>query len=148
MRFLATSFPLVALFGLLAAASGCGESPTSPTPNVPFSQSDLRVGTGADAVAGKVVTAHYTGWLYDASKTDQKGLQFSTSQGGEPFSFQVGAGGVIDGMDQGVVGMKVGGLRRIVIPPSLGYGGERNGPIPANSTLIFEVELLDVDDPA
>jgi len=124
-------------------AAACGSSPTSPS-NVPFSQFDLRVGTGADAVNGRRLTVNYTGWLYDASKTDQKGAQFDTSVGKTPFAFTLGAGQVIAGWDQGIVGMKAGGVRRLVIPPNLGYGATANGPIPGNSTLVFEVELLTV----
>ena len=128
----------------LAVASGaCGSSPTSPS-TAPFSQTDLRVGSGAEAAAGKVVSVHYTGWLYDGSKPDGKGIQFETSVGGTPFLFTLGFGQVITGWDQGLPGMKVGGLRRLVIPPSLAYGSVRNGPIPPNATLIFEVELIDV----
>ena len=132
----------------IAAACGSSSSPMTPSPaaNVPFSQSDLRTGTGtgADAVAGRTTTVNYTGWLYDATKPDQKGTQFDTSVGRGSFSFLLGAGRVIAGWDQGVPGMKVGGIRRLVIPPSLGYGATANGPIPANSTLVFEVELLGV----
>ena len=137
-------FSLVFICLALAVASGaCGSSPTSPS-TAPFSQTDLRVGSGAEAAAGKVVSVHYTGWLYDGSKPDGKGIQFETSVGGTPFLFTLGFGQVITGWDQGLPGMKVGGLRRLVIPPSLAYGSVRNGPIPPNATLIFEVELIDV----
>jgi FKBP-type peptidyl-prolyl cis-trans isomerase FkpA len=129
---------------LAAAAAGCGSSPTTPSSSAPFSQTDVRAGTGTDAVAGKVLTVHYTGWLYDASKTNGKGLQFETSVGGTPFSFTLGFGQVIPGWDQGLPGMKVGGLRRLVIPPSLAYGAVRNGPIPPYASLVFEIELTDV----
>jgi FKBP-type peptidyl-prolyl cis-trans isomerase FkpA len=133
---------------VVASAAGCGgggDSPTGPSPtNVPFSQTDLRVGTGADAVAGRRVTVNYTGWLYDASRTDQKGTQFDTTDGRGSYTFLLGVREVIAGWDQGVSGMKVGGLRRLVIPPSLGYGSTPRGTIPANSTLVFDVELLNV----
>jgi FKBP-type peptidyl-prolyl cis-trans isomerase FkpA len=123
---------------------GCVGSPTSPAQSAPYSQTDLRIGTG-DAAAGTVaLTVNYTGWLYDPTKTDNKGLQFDTSPPGSPFGFTLGSGQVIKGWDQGVPGMKVGGLRRLVIPPSLGYGGTRNNLIPANSTLIFDIELVSV----
>ena len=128
---------------VLAAAAGCGSSPTSPS-SAPFSKTDLRVGTGTDAAAGGAITVNYTGWLYDPSKTDGKGPQFDTSVGGTPFSFTLGFGQVITGWDQGLPGMKVGGLRRLVIPPSLAYGAVRNGPIPPNATLVFDVELVSV----
>ncbi|MFM8322607.1 MAG: FKBP-type peptidyl-prolyl cis-trans isomerase [Chloroflexota bacterium] len=96
------------------------------------------VGTGAEATAGKTVTVHYTGWL----RSD--GTKFDSSAGGQPFSFTLGSGGVIEGWEMGVAGMKVGGKRLLVIPPELGYGPNDYGPIPGGSTLIFEVELLDV----
>ena len=140
---------LAALAGvaLAAAAGACGsDSPTGPSAaNVPFSQTDLRVGTGADAAAGRTITVNYTGWLYDASRTDQKGTQFDTTNGRGSYTFLLGAGRVIAGWDQGVPGMKVGGLRRLIIPPALGYGSTPNGPIPGNSTLVFDVELLNVE---
>jgi FKBP-type peptidyl-prolyl cis-trans isomerase FkpA len=129
---------------LLTAAAACGSSPTAPANTPPFSQTDLRVGTGTAAAAGKVVTVNYTGWLYDASKTDGKGLQFDTSAGRTTFSFTLGLGQVIGGWDQGLPGMQVGGLRRIVIPASLAYGAVRHGPIPPDATLVFEIELVDV----
>ena len=129
-------------------AIGCGGSgPTSPTilPGAPFSQTDLRVGTGADATAGRRVTVNYTGWLYDPTRPEQKGQQFDTSVGRQPFVFTLGAGQVIRGWDQGVAGMKVGGQRRLVIPPDLAYGSAGSGSvIPPNATLVFDVELLDV----
>jgi len=120
--------------------------PTSPTvnPNVPYSQTDLTVGSGTAAAAGKSITVNYTGWFYDAGKTDNKGTQFDTSIGRGPFTFTLGAGQVIAGWDLGVPGMKVGGTRRLVIPPSYGYGSTAVGSIPANSTLVFDIELLGV----
>ncbi len=99
---------------------------------------DLVQGNGTEAVDGKMVTVHYTGTLTDGTKFD------SSVDRGTPFNFQLGIGQVIKGWDQGVKGMKVGGKRKLTIPPSLGYGPRAIGPIPANSTLIFEVELLDV----
>jgi FKBP-type peptidyl-prolyl cis-trans isomerase FkpA len=138
----------LALLVLLAPLAACGGSsnPTSPTPNIPYSQTDLKVGDGADAVNGKLLTVHYTGWLYDSSQANNKGQQFDSSVGKTPFQFRLGAGAVIGGWDRGLVGMKVGGQRRLVIPPSLGYGSTAYGPIPANSTLVFDVELLAVTD--
>lgn len=130
---------------LVIAAAACGDSPTGPVNIARFSQTDLVVGTGAEAVAGKTLTVHYTGWLYNEDRTDQKGAQFDSSAGRAPLTFTLGVGQVIAGWDQGLVGMKVGGQRRLVIPPSLGYGGARNGPIPPNATLLFDVELLAVE---
>jgi FKBP-type peptidyl-prolyl cis-trans isomerase FkpA len=123
--------------------AACGESPTAPN-NADYSQSDLRVGTGADAVLGRVLTVNYTGWFYNESAPDAKGAQFDSSVGRTPFTFTLGAGQVIAGWEQGVQGMKVGGLRRLVVPPSLAYGQSRYGPIPPNATLVFEIELLEV----
>ena len=107
---------------------------------------DLIVGTGAEAVAGSHVTVHYTGWLFDAAAADNKGRKFDSSlDRSMPFSFSLGAGEVIQGWDQGVAGMKVGGQRRLVIPPELGYGARgAGGVIPPNATLVFDVELLDI----
>jgi FKBP-type peptidyl-prolyl cis-trans isomerase FkpA len=129
---------------VIGLGAGCGSSPTTPTDAVPFSQLDLRLGTGGEAASGNTLQVNYTGWLFDASKTDQKGLQFDTSIGRDVFTFQVGVGQVIKGWDQGLPGMKIGGLRRLVVPASLAYGAFRNGPIPPNSTLVFEIELVDV----
>jgi len=126
--------------------TACADGPTSPS-SAPFSQLDIRLGTGAEAVVGKNLSVNYTGWLYDGAKADLKGLQFDSSVGLDPLVFTLGTGSVIIGFDQGTAGMKVGGIRRIVIPPSLGYGPARNNSIPAGATLVFEVELLDVTDP-
>lgn len=135
----------IALFFVLAVAAvpGCSNSPTNPSP-VTFTQTDLRAGAGAEATAGKAITVNYTGWLYDESKADKKGVMFDTSAGAAPFTFTLGAGQVIPGWDQGLVGLRVGGLRRLVIPSSLAYGSVRTGPIPPYATLVFDVELLDV----
>ena len=99
---------------------------------------ELKKGAGAEAKAGKMVAVHYTGWLTNGKKFD------SSLDRNEPFKFQLGAGDVIKGLDAGLEGMKVGGKRRLTIPPELGYGSADQGVIPPNSTLIFEVELVDV----
>ncbi len=149
---------------LLAACSGEGtppatssapasSTPSTPTPSTENSnvtsliKTDSKVGTGAEAVAGHQVTVHYTGWLYDAKATDHKGRKFDSSRDrGEPFTFDLGAGEVIRGWDQGVAGMKVGGQRTLIIPPELGYGARgAGGVIPPNATLVFDVELLGVN---
>jgi FKBP-type peptidyl-prolyl cis-trans isomerase FkpA len=132
------------LLVLAASVASCSDSPTSPSNYAPYSQSDLTVGTGGDAVSGRQLTVNYTGWFYGESRPEKKGPVFDTSAGGDPFIFTLGAGQVIAGWDQGLQGMRVGGVRRLVIPPSLAYGAFRNGPIPPNATLVFEVELLDV----
>jgi FKBP-type peptidyl-prolyl cis-trans isomerase len=128
-----------------AFAAACSDgTPTSPAPV--FAQSDLRAGSGAPAVSGIRVSVYYTGWLYDASRPDQKGLQFETNVGAaNPLPFTLGIGEVIPGWDSGLLNMRVGGLRRLVIPPSLAYGSARRGPIPANATLLFEVELVSAE---
>ena len=120
---------------------GTGPIPTAPSANVAFSTTDLRVGTGATASPGRLANVRYTGWVYSAGGTDNKGGQFDSGT----FSFTIGSG-VIAGFSQGVVGMKVGGLRRITIPPNLAYGNSppSGSGIRANETLIFEVELLAV----
>src|SRR3970040_2382287 len=111
--------PLLAL--LAAAACGGSNSPTGPSPttSAPYSQTDLVIGTGATAVAGSQVTVAYTGWLHDSSRPEAKGSQFDSSPS---YMFRLGAGIVIRGWDQGVAGMRVGGQRRLVIPPDLAYG--------------------------
>lgn len=129
---------------VLAVAAACGDSPVAPVNMARYSQADLTVGSGAEAVDGSTVTVQYTGWLYNEAREDQKGAQFDTSIGREPFTFTLGRGQVIAGWDRGVAGMKVGGTRRLIIPPSLGYGGTRRGPIPPWATLVFDIELLGV----
>ena len=108
-------------------------------------KNDIKVGSGAEAVKGKAVVVHYTGWLYDP-ETSKKGVKFDSSRDRNvPFGFVIGEGRVIKGWDDGVQGMKVGGQRTLIIPPDMGYG-ERGagGVIPPNATLIFDVELLEV----
>ena len=125
---------------------GCGgDSPASPSVvavNVPFSTTDLVAGNGASVVAGRSLSVAYTGWLYDASAPDNKGTMFDSATAANPFTFVIGLGSVIAGWDQGLLEMRVGGLRRIIIPPELGYGSSGAGAIPGNATLIFEIELL------
>ena len=136
---------LVITIALGAAACGGGESAPSNTPappSAPFSRTDLREGTGATAMPGRTLTVSYTGWLYDPTKPESKGTQFDTSMN---FSFRLGIDPVIQGWIQGVDGMKVGGQRRLIIPPNLGYGSQMVSGIPPNSTLVFDVMLLAVN---
>lgn len=135
--------PLVALLFVTACGGDSNNGPTLvPTTSAPYSQTDLVVGTGATAQSGNLVTVAYTGWLHDSSRPEAKGTQFDSSTN---FSFRLGAGAVIRGWDQGVAGMKVGGQRRLVIPPELAYGNQSPGyPIPANATLVFDVTLNSV----
>jgi FKBP-type peptidyl-prolyl cis-trans isomerase FkpA len=134
---------LIAL-SLLAACAACGsDSPMTPTTSsAPYSQTDLVVGTGAVVNNGNRATVIYTGWLYDSSRTDGKGTQFDSGAG---FSFVVGAGQVIAGWDRGVPGMRVGGTRRLIIPPELAYGSRSpSAAIPPNATLVFDITLTGV----
>ena len=126
----------------IAACSSSPATPTTTTTSAPYSQTDLGVGTGTQVVAGNRATVSYAGWLHDSTKTDAKGRQFDSSQG---FTFTVGAGQVIRGWDQGIPGMRVGGQRRLVLPPELAYGSAGSGStIPPNATLVFDVTLLGV----
>ena len=132
----------------MGAAGACGDdSPNAPTPlpRVEYSQTDLRVGTGAEAINGRRLSVHYTLWLYDPAGANGKGRQLQSSVGLTPFSFVLGAREVISGWDRGVPGMLVGGQRRLMLPPELAYGTTGNGPdIPPNQSLVFEIELLNV----
>ncbi len=106
---------------------------------------DHKIGKGAEANVGNTVFMHYTGWLYRPLAKNQRGRQFDSSiPRGEPLDFKLGTGKVIKGWDQGIVGMKVGGKRTLIIPAELAYGSRSMPGIPANSALIFDVELMDV----
>jgi FKBP-type peptidyl-prolyl cis-trans isomerase len=107
---------------------------------VPFSQTDLTVGTGTEATNGSTATVTYGAWLYSESAPDRKGTQVDQNQ----FTFILGANQVIRGFDQGVVGMKVGGTRRLIVPPSLAYGSSGNQSIPPNAALVFDIGLTSV----
>ena len=128
-----------------AAAS---QSPAPAPPAEALKIIDRKVGDGKEAAVGKAALVHYTGWLYDEKAPDNKGKQFDSSakREGLPFGFVVGVGRVIKGWDQGVAGMKVGGLRTLIVPAALAYGDKEvgNGLIPANSTLVFDIELVEV----
>lgn len=123
--------------------------PATPAPQAEtVLVTDLVAGIGDEALPGHTVVVHYTGWLFDPSAPDRRGRQFDSSRDRkQPFSFPLGAAHVIKGWEQGVPGMKVGGLRQLVIPASLGYGARNiaDGLIPPHSTLLFEIELLAVE---
>ena len=149
------------IIAFITALAACGiafaEAPASAPPVTPpvaaapeaaVLVTDLVKGVGDEAFPGMVVIVHYTGWLYDPSAQDFRGRQFDSSrERGQPFSFHLGSGHVIRGWEQGIPGMRVGGTRRLVIPPELAYGskGAGNGVIPPDTTLLFEVELLAVE---
>jgi FKBP-type peptidyl-prolyl cis-trans isomerase FkpA len=127
---------------LLVTLAAC-TSPTSPTVKAAFTTEDLRVGTGATVASGQTLMVNYTGWLYDNTKTDKKGAIFDQSTAGQPFVFKLGTAQVIQGWDQGLVGMKVGGLRKLIVPSELAYARAGVGStIPPNATLVFEVEVI------
>lgn len=142
---------------LLAAA--CSKEAPSPQPAATATEAaapvtelqktDVVKGAGEGISAGQQAVVHYTGWLYDPGKADHKGKQFDSSRDrGKPFRFTIGAGGVIKGWEEGVQGMQPGGQRELVIPASLGYGeaGAGGGVIPPNATLLFDIELLAIED--
>ena len=129
-----------------ASAADKPAAPKQPPARPAYTRTDMQVGTGREAQKGRGLSVHYTGWLYDPTQPEMKGRMFDSSRERGPFNFQLGAGQVIPGWDQGFDGMKVGGRRRFIIPPSLGYGvdGAGGGIIPPNATLLFEMELLEV----
>ena len=140
--------PFVVLCVVIAGACSKEDGnslPTAPTPapsiNVAFGTSDLKTGTGATATAGRGASVRYTGWIYSTTAADNKGTQFDSGS----FSFTVGTG-VIQGFSMGVAGMQVGGIRRVVIPPNIGYANNppSGSVIRPNETLLFEIELLAV----
>jgi FKBP-type peptidyl-prolyl cis-trans isomerase FkpA len=144
------------VLGLCVALAGCGRDAPAPSASAPTNsapavtdlvKTDSVVGTGPAIGQGQTAVVHYTGWLYDPSVPDQKGKEFDSSRPrGSPFRFTVGAGKVIAGWDQGVLGMQVGGQRRLIIPAFLGYGDRGGGGvIPPNATLMFDVELLAIE---
>jgi FKBP-type peptidyl-prolyl cis-trans isomerase FkpA len=149
----ATLYAGAALMAIFATSACTADSKTSNQETTAMTQNtnelvkiDTVVGQGREAEPGFNVTVHYTGWLYDASKPDNKGQKFDSSvDRKEPFVFFLGGGQVIQGWDEGFAGMKVGGKRTLIIPPHMGYGEYgAGGVIPPNATLVFDVELLGV----
>lgn len=146
------AFPRIGTFlaaSSLAALTACGGQPAGvPAATVDSLEiRDLQSGAGAAIAAGQQAVVQYTGWLYEASAPDKKGKEFDSSRsGGQPFRFVVGAGQVIKGWDQGVLGMRVGGRRRLTIPAALAYGDSgAGGVIPPGATLIFDVDLAGIE---
>jgi FKBP-type peptidyl-prolyl cis-trans isomerase FkpA len=160
--------PVIALCALLVVACARTEKPAEPaaatpapqtsaeaaasptastgTETMPLQKTDLSPGAGVEIKSGQTALVHYTGWLYDAAAPENKGKKFDSSvDRNEPFEFPVGGGFVIKGWDEGVAGMKVGGKRRLVIPPEMGYGARgAGGVIPPGATLVFDVELVEI----
>ena len=140
------SFPLAAVFAAMLSLTACGGGGSDAGSGIvvanpaAFTKTDTTLGTGADAVAGKRVTVTYTGWLYSDTATDHKGLQFETGN----YTFTIGAKEVIDGFDQGVLGMKVGGKRTVLVPANMAYGSSGYGKIPPNAGLVFDLTLTAV----
>jgi len=147
----------ILLAALLVLAVACGgkkeEAPAAAAPvqAVDHGGVDVRIlreGHGRAATAGDVLTVHTTGWLYDESAPEKRGEKFwSSLDNGEQLTFTLGAGQMIRGWDEGLPGMLIGEIRELTIQPELGYGAEGRGPIPPNSTLVFEVELFGVEAP-
>lgn len=149
MSFRIVWFHVVLLVGAVMA-TGCGSSPTSPSSSssgVTFSSVDLTVGNGDTVAKGDRIKVWYTGWIYVKSAPGNKGESFDSNRARELFRYIVGTGHVIEGWDQGVPGMKVGGIRRLIIPPELAYGSQGQGPIQPDATLIFEIEVVEVEKP-
>jgi FKBP-type peptidyl-prolyl cis-trans isomerase FkpA len=134
---------------LTAAALSCALGATALAQDIDASKLqiiDHTVGKGAVAQSGETVKVNYTGWLYDASAPDHHGKQFDSNLGDAPISFPLGNGVVIEGWDQGIDGMRVGGTRTLIVPARLGYGSRGAGAdIPPNAALVFDVELVGVD---
>lgn len=144
---------LIPTFALLACAA-CSNTAPPPYTGGTVSQLtiiDKTVGTGPVAQPGMVVAVQYTGWLYDKSATDKQGKEFDSThkRNDTPFRFTLGIGQVIKGWDQGVVGMRVGGVRELLVPPSLAYGskGAGDGVIPPDASLVFRIKLVDAQAP-
>lgn len=148
-----STLSLALLLSAAFVSTACSEQAAPPTPKLEKSnmteliKNDIKLGEGKEATAGQRVSVHYTGWLYDEAAFEHKGKKFDSSRDrNDPFQFPLGAGHVIKGWDVGVAGMKIGGQRTLIIPSNMGYGARGAGNvIPANATLVFDVELLGVN---
>ncbi len=149
---------LAAAFVATLALTACGSSDNSPVQVAPlpppavvtndpaaFASKDTVLGTGAEAAIGKGINVHYTGWLYDSTKPDNKGTQFESTVGKAPVAFMLNKGTLIEGWTDGIPGMKAGGKRTLTIPSSKGYGVSGRGPVPANTGMVFDIELISVN---
>ena len=140
------AFACTPAFAQGTAPTAAGSSSNLSATVKELQKTDIKQGTGAEALSGKPVLVHYTGWLYDSAAPEGKGSKFDSSRDrGEPIEFTIGQSEVIPGWEQGISGMKVGAKRTLVIPPNLAYGRSGSPPtIPANATLVFDVELTAV----
>jgi FKBP-type peptidyl-prolyl cis-trans isomerase FkpA len=152
MAYLSRHLIALAIAGAVAGLLGCKPASNNPPAATAsavnrLEATDLTRGTGAAVAAGQYAIVQYTGWLYEPSAPDHKGKEFDSSlKGGTPFRFQLGAGQVIKGWDQGVAGMQIGGKRRLVIPADLAYGDNGAGDvIPPGATLVFDVDLVGIE---
>jgi FKBP-type peptidyl-prolyl cis-trans isomerase FkpA len=147
VRARVTPFAVLAALALSLTAAGCANNDVAAAPSLGavFTKTDLVFGSGTEAASTSTVTVSYTGWFFDPAKAAYKGVQFDTSEGRGPITFVLGSQQVIDGWEQGLPGMRVGGTRRLIIPPSMAYGPSRQGLIPPNTPLVFEVQLLNVE---
>ncbi len=136
--------PVRAIGALVVVLSltGCKPAPTGP--DITLQVMDLTVGTGATVVVGSLVTVNYNLWLFDSTKLDNKGTLAQSTAGTAPFQVYIGLGQAIEGWDLGLPGMKVGGVRQLIVPPELGYGLVGAPGIPPEATLIFEITLVNV----
>lgn len=152
------AIPVLAICCLSLLIAACGgknegaKTAAAPAaavaPPTELQKTDIVKGAGEGISQGQIAQVHYTGWLYEPTAPEQKGTKFDSSRDrGEPFSFVIGAGQVIRGWDEGVQGMQPGGQRRLVIPSDLAYGDSGKGPIPGGATLVFDVELLKIEEP-
>jgi FKBP-type peptidyl-prolyl cis-trans isomerase len=144
-----SSLRQICIVSLLVGLGACGaKQEAAPHSSVTTLQSvDLKPGDGAAVAPGQIAVVQYTGWLYETTAQDNKGRQFDSSRNsGRAFKFPLGTGSVIKGWDQGVVGMKVGGSRRLTIPPDLAYGDAgAQGVIPPGATLVFDIDLVGIE---
>ena len=151
------TLPVVAVCVVALLVGACGKKEESAksappvaavAPPTELQRTDIVKGTGEGISLGQVAVVHYTGWVFDGAAPEQKGKKFDSSRDrGQPFTFTIGAGEVIRGWDEGVQGMQPGGQRRLVIPSDLAYGEGGKGPIPPGATLVFDVELLAIQQP-
>ena len=135
---------LACTLGSTQAGVAATATPSATQATLVAKSVDTALGNGKSAARGDTVSIHFTGWLYSPKAPAQRGAQIDTSKGGDPFTFQLGQAKVIKGLDDGVVGMRIGGKRTLIVPAKLGYGKRGAGPIPPNANLIFDIELLDV----